>query len=87
MEQRTIPTVILVDGFAVRVYMVEDGEGPHVHVVKGGREYRVRLLEDEVALMTFGGREKVTRAEACRAVAIVKANLAARWEEWKKWHE
>ena len=38
-----MPTVALVDGFAVRVNIVEDGEGAHVHVVKGGREYRVRL--------------------------------------------
>ena len=35
-----------------------DLERPHVHVVKGGREYRVQLLPDEVRLMTMGCREK-----------------------------
>jgi hypothetical protein len=64
-------TVIVVDGFAVRVNIVEDGEGPHVHVVKGGREYRVQLLFEDARLMTMGGREKTTQAEARRAVEIV----------------
>jgi hypothetical protein len=82
-----MPTVIVVDGFAVRVNIVEDGEGPHVHVVKGGREYRVRLLRGDAILLTMGGREKVTRAEARRAVEIVRENLLACWAEWKKWHE
>jgi hypothetical protein len=82
-----MPTVAIVDGFAVRVNIVEDGEGAHVHVVKGGREYRVRLLPDDARLMTMGGREKVTRAEARRAVKIVHDNLAACWAEWRKWHE
>ena len=67
-----MPTVTVVDGFAVRVNIVENGEGPHVHVVKGGREYRVRLLRDGARLMTMGGREKVTRAEARRPSASSK---------------
>jgi hypothetical protein len=33
-----MPTVAVVDGFAIRVNIVEDGEGAHVHVIKGGRE-------------------------------------------------
>jgi len=82
-----VPTVIVVDGFAVRVNIVEDGEGPHVHVVKGGREYRIRLHHGDVSLMTMGGREKTTRAEARRALQIVGDNLQACWAEWKKWHE
>jgi hypothetical protein len=82
-----MPTVIVVDGFAVRVNMVEDGDGPHVHIVKGGCEYRVQLLSEDAKLMTMGGREKTTRAEAGRAVEIVRNNLAVCWMEWKKWHE
>ena len=81
-----MPTVTFVDGFAVRINIIEDGDGPHVHVVKGGREYRVQLLRDGAKLLTMGGREKVTRAEARRAVQIVKANLSACWEEWNRWH-
>jgi len=82
-----LPTVALIRGFAVRVNRVEDGQGPHVHVVKGGREYRIRILAADAQLMTAGGREKVTRAEARAAVLIVKANLHACWNEWKKWHD
>ena len=82
-----MPTVAVVDGFAIRINIVEDGEGPHVHVVKGGREYRVRLLHGDAELMTMGGREKGTRAEARRAVQIVRENLSACWAEWSKWHE
>jgi hypothetical protein len=62
-----MPTVTVVDGFAIRVNIVEDGEAPHVHVIKGGREYRVRLLSDGAQLMTMGGRERTTKAEARRA--------------------
>jgi hypothetical protein len=80
-------TVIVVDGFAVRVNIVEDGEGPHVHVVKDGREDRVQLLSEDARLMTMGGREKTTQAKARRTVEIVRKNLAACWAEWKKWHE
>ena len=82
-----MPTVAVVDGFVIRVNIVEDGEGPHVHVVKGGREYRVRLLRRDAELMTMGGREKVTRAEARRTVQIVRENLGACWAEWKRWHD
>jgi hypothetical protein len=82
-----MPTVIVIAGFAVRVNIVEDGEGPHVHVVKGGREYRVELLLEDARLMTMGGREKTTRAEARQAVEIVRNNLTACWMEWKKWHK
>jgi len=53
-----VPTIAVVDGFAVRVNIVEDGDGPHVHVIKGRREYRVQLLLDDAKLMTMGGREK-----------------------------
>lgn len=77
----------MVDGFAIRVYIVENGETPHVHVIKGGREYRIRLLNDGAQLMTVGGREKTTLAEARRAVRIVEKNLIACWAEWITWHE
>jgi hypothetical protein len=77
----------VVEGFAIRVKIVEDAESPHVHVVKGGREYRVRLRHRDASLMTMGGRKKVTRAEARRAVQIVRDHLDVCWAEWKKWHE
>jgi hypothetical protein len=82
-----MPTIAVVNGFAIRVNIVEDGEGPHVHVIKGGREYRVLLLRDGARLMTMGGREKPTHAEARRAVHIVEENLSICWTEWRKWHE
>jgi hypothetical protein len=76
-----MPTVIVVDGFAVRVDIDEDGEGPHVHVIKGGREYRVRILRDGALLMTIGGCEKATRSEGRRAVRVVEDHLSACWAE------
>jgi hypothetical protein len=79
-----MPTTIVVDGFAVRVNVVE---GPHVHVIKGGREYRVRILHDGARLMMIGGYEKATRSEARRAVCIVEDHLEACWAAWSKWHE
>ena len=82
-----MPTVIVVDGFAVRVNIDEDGEGPHVHVFKGAREYRIRILGDGALLMTIGGHEKATRSEARRAVRIVEDHRDACWAEWSKWHE
>jgi hypothetical protein len=81
-----MPTVILVDGFAVRINIDEDGERPYVHVIKGAREYRVRILRDGALLMTIGGYEKATRSEARRAVRIVEDHLSACWAEWTKWH-
>jgi len=81
-----MPTVIVAAGFAVRVNIDEDGEGPHVHVIKGGREYRVRILRDGALLMTIGGYVKATRSEARRAVRIVANHLDACLAEWNKWH-
>lgn len=57
------------------------------NVVKGGREYRVQLLSEDARLMTMGARGKTTRAEARRAVEIVRKDLATCWAERKKWHE
>lgn len=81
-----MPTVVLIRGFRVRVHFNEDGEAPHVHVFKDGREYRVRLLDDGAELMTVGGHEKCTAAEARVAVQIVEAHLIECWIEWKSWH-
>ena len=81
-----MPTVIVVDGFAVRVNIDEDGEGPHVHVIKGGREYRVRIHRDGATLMTIGGYEKATRSEGRHAARIVKDHLGVCWKQWNKWH-
>jgi hypothetical protein len=74
--------VVEVRGYVVRVHLREDGDGPHVHVFKGGRDYRVRLLPDGAELMTRGGREIAQRSEARIALAIVRKHLANCWEEW-----
>jgi hypothetical protein len=81
----TVPLIGCVRGFQVRVNVVEDGDVPHVHVRKGGREYRVALLAGGAELLTMGGYERTTRAEARVAVRIVKANLFACWREWRRW--
>ena len=57
----------MVDGFAIRINIVEDGEGPHVHVVKGGREYRVRLLHGETEDDRWTGESHACGSAASRA--------------------
>lgn len=81
-----MPTVVRVRGFRVFVNVVEDGDGPHVHVSKGGREYRVALAAAEARVISRGGREKTTNAEAREVEQIVECHLFACWREWKKWH-
>jgi len=77
--------VVEVRGYVVRVHHLEDGEGPHVHVFKGGRSYRVRLrdgcseLMDEAELHRF-------RSEARQAKVIVNEHLRECWEEWLRCH-
>ncbi len=82
-----MPTVVTARGFAVRVNLIEDGDGPHVHVYKGGREYRVQLMSNGGKVLTSGGRERTTRSEARAALRVVIDNLDACWEEWRRWHE
>jgi hypothetical protein len=59
-----MPTVIVVDGFAVRVNILEDGEGGARSRYQGSSGVWIRLHRDDASLMTMGGREKATRAEA-----------------------
>lgn len=41
-----MPTVLRVDGFAVRIYLPSREHGPaHVHVVKGGDEVVIELAD------------------------------------------
>lgn len=65
--------------------VIEDGEGPHVHVWKAGTEYRVGLYKRTARLWTVGGM-RATKAQQRAAEAHVQPHLAACWKEWKKWH-
>jgi hypothetical protein len=50
-----------VDGFDVKVNRIEDRDEPHVHVYKGGVEYRVSLISGRI--MTYGGHGTSTKAQ------------------------
>jgi hypothetical protein len=78
---RVIPRT---EGFDVRVNQVEDRDEPHVHVYKGGVEYRISLITGRV--MTYGGSGKATKAQGRAAERLVAGHADACWREWKKWH-
>lgn len=74
-----------VRGFVIRVHRCEDGDGPHVHVFKPGRVYRVRLLVGDAEYIDSAG-ERRTRSEIRMAVKIARDNLKACWREWLQCH-
>jgi hypothetical protein len=81
-----VPRVIdQVDGFDIKVNIVEDRDEPHVHVYKGGLEYRVSLATCRI--MTYGGSGKSTKAQGRRVERLVAEHLEACWTEWNKWHK
>jgi hypothetical protein len=73
-----MPTVLRVDGFAVRIY-TDDHQPPHVHVVKAGVVVVIALAPVQLLRV-----ESMRRADIVAALAIVEANreyLVARWSE------
>lgn len=74
----SMPTVLRVDGFAVRIY-TDDHQPPHVHVVKAGVVVVIALAPVQILRV-----ESMRRADIVAALAIVEANreyLVARWSE------
>lgn len=73
-----MPTVLRVDGFAVRIYE-NDHEPAHVHVYVAGGSCRI-----EIATKTITGAMAMKPRDVLRAVRIVETNeklLTRRWEE------
>jgi hypothetical protein len=73
-------------GFRIMVNRKEDGEGPHVHVLKAGTEYRIGLTQGDARIWTTAGAP-CTRAQRRAAEAYVRRHVDACWREWKRWHE
>ena len=73
-----------VGGFDVKVNRIEDQDEPHVHVYRGGIEYRISLVTGLV--MTYGGRGTSTKAQGRAAERLVAEHIEECWTEWNKWH-
>jgi len=70
-----------INGFDVKVNIIEDQDGPHVHVFKAGVEYRISLETCKVLTYTGG-----TKAQARAAERLIAERIDECWTEWNKWH-
>jgi hypothetical protein len=70
-----------IDGFDVKVNIIEDRDEPHVHVFKAGVEYRISLTTCKV--LTYNGG---TMAQARAAERLIAKHIDECWMEWKRWH-
>lgn len=75
-----MPTVIEVDGYAVRVFTRDHGN-PHVHVYHNGTLMKIWL--DHLDYDSYKGR-KPRAAERAKALELVGAHHTACMTEWKK---
>lgn len=82
-----MPTVLQVDGFAVRIRLPPREHGPpHVHVHKAGGEAIIELgAPGESCFLREVHRMK--NADILRAVRIVEANTERITDYWRKYHE
>ncbi len=82
-----MPTVLVVDGFQVRIYLAPREHGPaHVHVVKAGAGEVVVNLGDEdtgAAVRNVGG---MSGRDARRAFRIVEEHRQQLLDEWRRIH-
>lgn len=79
-----MPTVLTLDGFAVRVYPNDHGP-PHVHIWKADGWVVVSLpLRDGPvrALRASGMREP----DIMRSLRIVEAHATELWTAWRRYH-
>ena len=77
-----MPTVLAVDGFAVRIY-THDHSPAHVHVVRAGSVVVISLPTDSADAM-IERVEEMSRANIRKAFDIVNDNaelLQRKWEE------
>lgn len=82
-----MPTVLVVDGFAVRVYLPpREHRPPHVHVVKSDSEV-VILLGGPGAPPAVREVHGMRDADVVRAYRIVEAHRDALLEAWSRYHD
>lgn len=81
-----MPTVLRLDGFAVRILLPPREHGPaHVHVIKANGEVIIELGKqgERCFLKEAHGMKTM---DIVRAMRIVEENAAALMEYWRKHH-
>jgi uncharacterized protein DUF4160 len=81
-----MPTVLVIDGFHVRILVPPREHGPaHVHVWKAGTVVVIDLPEGDQPLSIRKARGMRT-ADTVAAVRLVEANVEMLLEQWRKYH-
>ena len=80
-----MPTVVEIDGYAVRVYTRNQHLPAHVHVAKDGFSIKVMLGESTVHFHSYLGAAPGGR-EIARALEIVADFLPECWAAWAMYH-
>ncbi|WP_246697369.1 DUF4160 domain-containing protein [Rhizobium sp. G21] len=80
-EERDLwmPTLLVWHGYKFRFYALDQGEPPHVHVVKDGRSLKV-WLNDLTVARNIGYNER----DVDRVLAIVAENRSEWIEAWNE---
>lgn len=79
-----MPTVLTVDGFAIRIY-THDHSPAHVHVVRAGAVV-VITLPTETADASIERVGRMTRSNIRKALDLVIANAVLLQEKWEEIH-
>jgi len=83
-----MPTVVVEDGFEVRVLTRNEHRPPHVHVYRSGGECRIKIAEgpacDQVRLWDIVGG--MTKRDVDRALNLVEKYQVACRDKWREIH-
>ncbi len=81
-----VPTVLVVAGVQVRIYLPPREHGPaHVHVVKAGGRVVVSLGDERTA-PSVSSVVRMTERDARRAFRIVEAHRDTLLAAWRRYH-
>ncbi|HEX5725309.1 MAG TPA: DUF4160 domain-containing protein [Longimicrobiaceae bacterium] len=75
-----MPTVLRVDGFAVRI-LTDDHPPPHVHVVKAGEKCKI-----EIGTLIVSHVIGMRASDLVRALEIVEEHRWFLWQRWRQIH-
>lgn len=76
-----MPTVLRVDGFAIRIYL-NDHTPAHIHVFKAENEARI-TLEDQNVMSNIGFHNR----EISRILEIIEEHQDELLAAWDEYHE
>ena len=81
-----MPTVLLAEGFRVRISLPpREHPPPHVHVARAGAEVVLLLPQDTVGVVVRTVY-RMHDADVIAAVRLVEANGALLMRAWRKYH-